>query len=336
MANLIDWAYWLPVIFVVLMGVAVFVYVILDGYDLGVGILMSRATDKEKDLMVASIGPFWDANETWLVLSVGLLLVAFPLAHGVILTALYLPVVIMLAGLILRGVSFEFRAKAKDPHKHLWDKAFIGGSLTTALSQGYMLGAYIVGFDATLINIAFGILVGICLASGYSFVGASWLIMKTEGDLQKKAVRFARFALLGTAIGMALVSITTPLVSERIYEKWFQLPQLFYLLPIPLITLALLVYLELVLRKLPLPKDKKCWVPFAGSAGLFLLGFVGLAYSFFPYLVQDKIDIWQAASSTEALVIILVGALLVLPFILFYTIFAYRVFWGKVKELRYY
>jgi cytochrome d ubiquinol oxidase subunit II len=199
-----------------------------------------------------------------------------------------------------------------------------------------MLGAYIVGFDATLINIAFGILVGICLASGYSFVGASWLIMKTEGDLQKKAVRFARFALLGTAIGMALVSITTPLVSERIYEKWFQLPQLFYLLPIPLITLALLVYLELVLRKLPLPKDKKCWVPFAGSAGLFLLGFVGLAYSFFPYLVQDKIDIWQAASSTEALVIILVGALLVLPFILFYTIFAYRVFWGKVKELRYY
>jgi len=327
---------WLPLVFMALMGISILAYVILDGYDLGVGMLMSRASDAEKEKMIASIGPFWDANETWLVLGVGILLVAFPMAHGVILTALYLPTAVMLGGLILRGVSFDFRAKAKANHKHLWDKCFIGGSLISALAQGYMLGLYIVGFEETFATFAFGLLAGACLAAGYCFVGAGWLIMKTEGELQKKAIKWARIALWGTAFGMAIVSISTPLLSLRIFDKWFSLPNFFLLLPIPMMTGLLIMVLEVVLRKLPRPNDRYCWVPFAGSVGLFLLGFHGLAYSFYPYIVPDKITIWQAASAPESLMIILVGALIVLPCIIGYTIFAYRVFWGKVKELSYY
>lgn len=327
---------WLPLVFVALMGISILAYVILDGYDLGVGILMSRATDDEKDTMIASIGPFWDANETWLVLGVGLLLVAFPQAHGMILTALYIPTAVMLGGLILRGVSFDFRAKARAEHKHGWNNAFMAGSIIATMAQGYMLGLYIVGFETNVYTFAFGILSGICLAAGYSFVGAGWLIMKTEDVLQKKAVHWARFTLYGTAIGMALISITTPLVNPRIFAKWFTLPEILYLMPIPLITGGLILMLEIVLRKLPCKNDRLCWVPFLGSVGLFVMGFVGLAYSFFPYIVPEKLTIWEAASSHESLLIILVGAAVVLPCIIAYTIFAYRVFWGKAKDLTYY
>ncbi|HEX5056870.1 MAG TPA: cytochrome d ubiquinol oxidase subunit II [Gammaproteobacteria bacterium] len=327
---------WLPLVFMALMGLAILAYVILDGYDLGTGILMSRASDAEKDRMIASIGPFWDANETWLVLGIGILLVAFPAAHGVILTGLYLPVALMLGGLILRGVSFDFRAKVKEHHKHLWDKSFIAGSLIATLAQGYMLALYIVGFARTASAHAFGLLVGVCLTAGYALLGASWQIMKTEGALQRKAVRWARLAVWGTAAGILAVSAATPLVSARIFEKWFSLPNFLILLPIPLLTAGLVIWLELVLKKLPLPDDRWCWVPFAGSAGLFLLGFIGLAYSFFPYIVLDRMTIWDAASAPESLLIILTGVLIVLPFIIAYTVFVYRVFWGKASELNYY
>lgn len=327
---------WLPLVFMVLMGLSILIYVILDGYDLGVGILMSRADDAEKDNMIASIGPFWDANETWLVLSVGILLVAFPEAHGIILTGLYLPTAVMLSGLILRGVSFDFRAKAKDKHKHLWDKTFVSGSLIAALSQGYMLGLYIVGFKVTFATFAFGLLTGICLAAGYSFLGAGWLIMKTEGVLQKKAVKWARITLWGVALGMIVVSICTPLISSRIFDKWFSLPNFFLLLPILLMAGIFIMAIEAILRKLPYQNDSYCWAPFAGGVGLFVLSFHGLAYSFYPYVVPDKLSIWQAASAPESLMVILIGALVVLPCILGYTIFAYRVFWGKVRELKYY
>ncbi|MBX7146716.1 MAG: cytochrome d ubiquinol oxidase subunit II [Alphaproteobacteria bacterium] len=330
-----DFNQWLPLIFMALMGIAILVYVILDGYDLGVGILMGCANYDQKNMMIASIGPFWDANETWLVLGIGILLVAFPMAHGIILTNLYIPTAIMIAGLIIRGVSFDFRAKARDHHKYLWDRGFTFGSLLTSVAQGYMLGMYIVGFTPTVMAVIFSLLVGVCLACGYSFVGAGWLIMKTEGDLQKKAVRWARLSLWGTALGIALVSIATPLINSRIFDKWFNLPNFFLLLPIPLITALVIILTEIMLKKLPHPQDHYSWVPFAGSVGLFLLGFHGLAYSFYPYIVPDQLTIWQAASSSDALMIILIGVLIVLPFIIGYTIYAYRVFWGKVKELTY-
>jgi len=328
--------HWLSVAFAFLMGLSILLYVILDGYDLGVGILMRGATEEEKDKMIASIGPFWDANETWLVLGVGILLVAFPIAHGVVLTALYLPTAILLIALILRGVSFDFRAKVHDKRKHLWNKSFFIGSLGAALSQGYMLGLYIMGFESSLTAHLFGALAAVCTAAGYAFIGACWLIMKTEGDLQKKAVKWARIGLWLTTIGITIVSIATPIVNERIFDKWFSIPNIFLLAPIPAITGVLIIGLEVALRKMPFEKDKFCWLPFAGAIGTFILCFQGLAYSFYPYIVPEKMTIYGAAASPESLMIIFVGAMVVLPCIIGYTIFAYRVFWGKVQDLRYY
>lgn len=333
--EIIENGHWLPLAFAALMGLSMLVYAVLDGYDLGVGILMKTADDEEKDVMIASIGPFWDANETWLVLGVGLLLVAFPSAHGIILSNLYLPVALMLIGLTLRGVAFDFRAKAKTSHKNAWNNAFFGGSLLTALAQGYMLGSYILGFDNSLTGIAFSVLVGICVAAGYSLIGASWLIMKTEGDLQRKAVRWARHALRGTMMGIILISITTPMVSDRIFEKWFSFPNLLLLAPIPMMTTALVAAADIMLRQLPKPDDRWCWVPFAMTIGIFILCFQGLAYSFYPYIVPDRLKIVDAASAPESLMIILIGALIVLPVLIGYTFLAYRIFHGKAKDLTY-
>jgi hypothetical protein len=204
---------WLPFTFAALMGLSILIYVVLDGYDLGVGVLFVAADPDEKDRMVASIGPFWDANETWLVLAVGLLLVAFPVAHGIILTALYVPVALMLVGLILRGVSFEFRAKVRPEHKGAWNAAFFAGSLMTALSQGYMLGLYIMGLEETLWTVAFAGLTAICLTAGYAFIGACWLIYKTEEILQWKAVRWAKRLVVFVAAGFVALSLASPAVS---------------------------------------------------------------------------------------------------------------------------
>jgi cytochrome d ubiquinol oxidase subunit II len=333
--NLATFNDWLPVIFMAVMGLSMLAYVVLDGYDLGVGILLQSAEPDEKDLMIASIGPFWDANETWLVLGVGVLLVAFPLAHGVILTSLYLPVALMLIGLILRGVSFDFRVKAHAAHKPWWDRTFFIGSLVAALAQGGMLGHFIVGFGSTWRDIGFALLIAPCVVSGYALLGSSWLILKTEGALQVKAVRWARQSLWLTAAGVGAVSLMTPFVSPRIFEKWFSWPNALYLAPVPLLTLALFGWAHRALATLPRPNDVGSWQPFLAAMGIFVLAFAGLAYSLFPFLVVDRIDIWQAASSPEALKIILAGAVMVLPCIIGYTVFAYRVFGGKARELVY-
>lgn len=327
--------YWLPLIFMGLMGLAMLIYVVLDGYDLGVGILMADADDAQKDRMVASIGPFWDANETWLVLGVGILLIAFPHAHGVILTSLYLPVAFMLIGLILRGVAFDFRVKAHAKHKQLWNRIFIAGSLLAALSQGYMLGHYILGFEPGWAGVGFALLIGICLAAGYALLGACWVVMKTTGELKSKAVRWARKALWGTGLGIAAVSIATPLVSQRIFDKWFALPELLLLAPIPLAALALFIACDRVLARLDRARGYGSWKPFACAIGLFVLAFAGLAYSLFPYLVVDRLDIWQAASAPESLAFILVGVVITVPAILIYTAYSYKVFWGKAEDLSY-
>jgi cytochrome d ubiquinol oxidase subunit II len=330
---------WLPVAFAAVMGLAMLAYVILDGYDLGVGMLLARAPEADKDTMVASIGPFWDANETWLVLGIGVLLVAFPVAHGVILTSLYLPVALMLAGLILRGVAFDFRVKAKADHKPLWNRLFAVGSLLAALAQGYMLALYIVGFESSIEAHLFAGLIAVCLATGYILLGATWLMMKTTGELQLRSVRWARRALVGAALGIGAVSVATPLISERIFAKWFALPEFVLLLPVPLATLVLLLVIHRSLARLPVrlaqQNEYGVWVPFGCTVGLFVLAFYGLSYSLFPYLVVDRLDIWQAASAPESLMIIFVGAVVVLPVIIGYSVFAYRVFWGKAQPLDY-
>ena len=326
---------WLPVVFAGLMGLSILIYVVLDGFDLGVGLLMPLATDAEKDRMIGSIGPFWDANETWLVMAVGLLLVAFPVAHGTILTALYLPVAVMLVGLILRGVAFEFRAKVPPARKATWNGAFFAGSAMTAFSQGYMLGLYIMGLQGGAAAQAFAVLTGLFLTVGYSVIGATWLVHKAEGPLQAKALGWAREGLWAVALGMAAISVATPLASPRIWDRWFSLPEFLFLAPLPLASGALVVGLWLMLRRMPFEGDRLSWLPFAATTALFALAFVGLAYSFFPYVVPERMTIFEAAAAPESLVIILIGAAVVLPVIAGYSVLAYTIFRGKATDLRY-
>jgi cytochrome d ubiquinol oxidase subunit II len=328
------WAEALPVAFLGLMGLAMLTYVVLDGYDLGVGLLLHRASDLQKDTMVASIGPFWDANETWLVLGVGILLIAFPKAHGMVLGALYLPVALMLLGLMLRGVAFDFRVKAQDGHKPLWNFAFFAGSGIAAASQGWMLGRYITGLAEGWVFVAFAAVIALLLPAAYVLLGASWLVMKTEGDLQKQAVRWAKLAWPPVVLGMGLISLATPWVSDTVRARWFSMPAFIALLPIPLTTLAALLGVRVVLNSKHV-LGRLCWLPFALLVAVFLLGAIGLAYSLFPYVVMDKLTVWQAASATESLAVIAVGCAVTVPAIAGYTVFSYRVFRGKAKALTY-
>jgi cytochrome d ubiquinol oxidase subunit II len=338
--NLLTPEGWLPLIFALVMALSILAYVILDGFDLGVGILLRQAQITEhKNAMIASISPFWDANETWLVLGIGVLLVAFPVAHGVILGALYLPVTLMLIALVLRGVAFDFRVKAKAAQQPMWDGVFYTGSLLTAWAQGYMLGQFITGFQDDRLGKWFSILIGFCLIAGYRLLGASWLIMKSEGELQLKAVRWAKRSLLLTGLGVLAISLATPWVSSRIFDKWFSFPNILMLLPIPLMTLVLFAVIARSLKRLPTrfkqANQYGAGVPFFATIGIFFLSFYGLAYSIFPWLVIDRITIWQAASDPKSLMVVFYGVVIVLPVIIAYNIFAYRVFSGKTTTLSY-
>lgn len=339
MVDLATPAGWLPLAFLIVMGLSMLAYVVLDGYDLGVGMLMRGAEPAEKDAMVASIGPFWDANETWLVLGVGVLLVAFPAAHGEILGALYLPVALMLLGLILRGVAFDLRVKAAMRHRLWWNHAFFAGSLIAALAQGYMLGLLVMGFRGGIGAHLFAALIGLCVAAGYCLLGAGWLIIKAGGALQQKAVRWAQRALWGTALGVLAVSVATPWLSQRIFDKWFAWERLPLLAMVPVVTAALFFIVWRSLRRLPVRlgegNEYGVWVPFVGTVGIFVLAFYGLAYSLFPYLIVDRLSIWQAAAAPESLMIVFIGAAVVLPVIAGYNVFVYRVFGGKAQALDY-
>jgi cytochrome d ubiquinol oxidase subunit II len=333
-----DWTnpeHWLPLAFLGAMGLSILIYAVMDGYDLGVGILMANAKEPDRDMMIASIGPFWDANETWLVLSVGLLLVAFPQAHGIVLSGLYLPVTIMLIGLILRGVAFDFRAKAQSNHKTMWDRLFIAGSVIAACSQGYMLGRYIVGLDSSLGAQLFSVLSGVCVAAAYVLIGACWLVIKTEGELQQRSIHWAKRALPAMAVGLLAVSVVNPLVNERIFLKWFSFPEALYLAPLPVLTGALMVVTYRALEKLTDHPQQRCWVPFTCTAVIFILAFTGLAYSFYPYVIPDQLTAWDAASDAGSLWIIFLGTVVVLPAIIGYTVLSYYIFRGKASALVY-
>ena len=325
---------WLPVAFMALMGLAMLIYVVLDGYDLGVGMWMARASADERDVMVASIGPFWDANETWLVLGVGLLLIAFPKAQGVVLGALYLPVALMLLGLTLRGVAFDFRVKARDAHKALWNRAFIAGSALASLSQGWMLGRYVTGFASGPWPTAFAGLIALSLSAAYLLLGAGWLIIKTEGDLQQRAVRWGKAVWPVVVLGIGLISLATPLLSPAVRARWFAMPDFIALLPIPLVTLGALLATRVVLNS-KLVLDRLSALPFFATVLVCAMAGIGLAYSLFPYVVMDRITVWQAASAPASLAVIGLGAAITVPAILGYTVFSYRVFRGKASALSY-
>ena len=331
----LDWPTVLPLIFMAVMGLALLAYVILDGYDLGVGMLLPLATEDEKDLMVASIGPFWDANETWLVLGIGVLLVAFPRAHGLVLSALYLPVAVMLIGLILRGVSFDFRVKARAARKGMWNALFAIGSLMAATAQGWMLGSWLTAFDTSLVSRLFALGIAVTLPTAYAMLGAGWLIMKTEGALQVKSVRWARRVLWPMGVALVAISMATPVVSPNVFDKWFAMPQFIGLLPIPVACAAAFYAAFHVTTREQVVQAGYGWVVFASTVLIFVLSFLGLAYSIYPYIVIDRLTVWQAASAHESLVVIFVGLAITLPAIIVYTVFMYKVFWGKASALSY-
>ena len=327
--------YWLPLIFVSLMGLALLLYIILDGYDLGIGILLPLASDEEKDRMIEAIGPFWDANETWIVLGIGILLIAFPSAHGMILTHLYIPVTLMLFGLILRGVAFDFRVKVAAEYKSMWNKLFFVGSLLASMSQGWMLGAYVMGLETSMTSVAFSVAIALSLPAFYVVLGCGWLFIKSEGELYNKAARWARAAILPMGVGLFLISIATPIASSEIAAKWFTLPAAIGLMPIPLMTAAAFFTALWVLSRPQILQAGYGWIVFVCMVLMCLMMALGLAYSIFPDIVIGKMNIWESAASTASLQFALIGTALAVPMILFYTIFIYRIFYGKSQPLSY-
>ena len=326
--------YWLPVVWACLIGIGVVMYVLLDGFDLGIGILfLSGQSERERDDMMNSIAPYWDGNETWLVLGGAGLLVAFPLAYAIIMPALYLPLIVMLLALVFRGVAFEFRFVAK-PHHSRWDRAFAAGSAVATFCQGLVLGGYLQNIPVTDKQFAggsfewltpFSIVCGLGLISGYALLGAGWLMVKTEGELAARARRQALIALVMTLFFIALVSIWTPLASVRIEQRWFG-ENLLYLWPVPLATAAIAWICWAGIRK------ASGLQTFLSAMGLFLLCFLGLAISNSPYLVPASVTVWDAAAVPESQIFSLIGVLLFLPLVLAYFAFVYWTFRGKVTE----
>jgi cytochrome bd ubiquinol oxidase subunit II len=324
----------LPLIWAALIGTAVAMYVILDGFDLGIGILFPFARKEEdRDVMMNSVAPFWDGNETWLVLGGGGLWVAFPTAYAVIMPAFYLPVIGMLLALVLRGVSFEFRWVAKPSHG-MWDVAFAGGSIVAAFLQGVILGGLLQGVEVVDRQYAggpfdwltpFAIFVGFAVVAGYALLGATWLVMRTSGAAQEFGRRSAVPLLIAVLGAMAVVSLWTPLTIDRIAARWFSVPNIFYLWPVPLIT-ALVGYL--VFRWLRRGDEVK---PFLGSVALFLLGYAGLVISTAPYLVPPHLTFWDTAAAPASQFFLLVGTVFLLPLVLGYTAFVYWMFRGKIR-----
>lgn len=331
-------SFWLPIIFAVITGVSILAYAILDGYDLGIGILLpvSKNQNEHRNTMIASIGPFWDANETWLVLAVGLLLIAFPAAHSYIMLQLYLPVVFMLAGLILRGVAFDFRAKAIVHHQYFWDMCFKVGSIITSLCQGYMMGQFIIGFNYSLEGLLFSLITAIGVTAAYAYIGGAWLVLKTTGFLQVLAARWALTTGRIAFIGVLAICIVNPWVNPAVYDRWFQMPLAMFVLLLPVLCVTLFVVNDLVLKTLPRTNDELCGIPFLLAIGIFITCFIGLCFSFMPDIIPGKMTIWEAASAPASLSFILSGAVVVIPIIVAYTIFSYHVFKGKASDLKYY
>ncbi|MAT92614.1 MAG: cytochrome BD ubiquinol oxidase subunit II [Halioglobus sp.] len=325
----------LPLFFLFAMGLSLFVYVILDGFDLGIGLLLPLADEREKDVMIASIGPFWDANETWIVLGVGVLLVAFPHAHGIVLTALYIPVTVMLFGLILRGVAFDFRVKAGDARRALWNRAFFAGSLIASLAQGWMLGSYVTGLQDSGTSLAFAALIALTLPALYAMLGGAWLLIKTEYALFDKAVRWCRVAWLPMGLGLLLVSVATPLVSERIAERWFTLPNAIGLLPIPVSCAIAFGAIGWVLNRPRVLHAGYGALVYVCLVVICLMAAIGLAYSIYPDIVIGRMTLYEAAAATGSLQFVFWGVAVTLPLIAGYTVYVYRVFGGKATDLSY-
>jgi cytochrome d ubiquinol oxidase subunit II len=325
----------LSLIWAIIIIFGVMMYVVMDGFDLGIGILFPFVKDDgERDVMMNTVAPVWDGNETWLILGGAGLFGAFPLAYSVVLSALYLPLILMLLGLIFRGVAFEFRFKARPAKRHLWDKAFIGGSIAATFFQGVALGAFIEGIPVVDRAYAggsldwfapFPLFCGLGLIAAYALLGCTWLIMKTEGRLQQQMHDMARPLVLVLLGITGIVSIWTPLAHEEIATRWFSLPNLFWFMPVPILVL---ICTWALLRAVANNADH---APFVLTLVLIFLGYSGLGISIWPNVIPPSISIWDAAAPPQSQGFMLVGALFIIPFILMYTAWSYYVFRGKVR-----
>jgi len=322
-----------------LIAFAVLAYIVLDGFDLGVGILFPWVKGQEhRDQMMNSVVPVWDGNETWLVLGGGGLFAVFPLAYSIIMPALYAPFIVMLLALVFRGVAFEFRFKSRN-NQWFWDLAFAGGSIVAAFAQGVAMGALVQGIPVVGRAYSggwwdwlspFSLLTGVALVVGYALLGATWLMLKTEGHVAQQALRAARVlgvALLGLIV---VVSLWTPFLHEHFMSKWFAWPAMVFVAPVPI-----LVFVCAVLFFKGISQDKPL-TAFLSVQGLFVLSYMGLLISFFPYIVPSAVTLWQAAAPDKSLKFLLVGAVVLLPMILAYTAYAYWVFRGKVRPTHHY
>ncbi|MDR5897242.1 cytochrome d ubiquinol oxidase subunit II [Larsenimonas suaedae] len=327
-------AFDLPVIWLFLIGFAITMYVVMDGFSLGVGILFPFVKhDQHRDVMMNSVAPVWDGNQTWMILGGAGLYGAFPLAYAVYLPAMYLPLILMLLALIFRGIAFEFRFKS-NRSRPFFDTVFSVGSMVATFAQGVVLGAIIQGVEVVDRQYAggtfdwfspFSLFTGVALMLGYGLLGASWLIVKTEGGLQRRFYFLARpFAIL-LAVAMAVVSLWTPLANSRIFDVWFTMPNMLWLAIMPIMFLAL-VY---SIIKGIIERHEK--LIFVKSIALFVLGLIGLIISFFPLLIPPSITVWEAASSSKSQSFLIVGYCVLIPVILAYTFYSYRVFKGKVR-----
>lgn len=323
----------LPTIWAGLLAVAIFIYVILDGFDLGIGLVFPfLETDKCRDVAMNSVAPVWDGNETWLVLGGGGLLAAFPLAYAIVLPALYAPFIVMILALVFRGVAFEYRWRDK-AHEKTWDRSFFFGSLLATFTQGIVLGAFVQGIEVEGRAYAggwwdwltpFSVMCGVALTAGYALLGSTWLVMKSEGILREKAYAIAKAMAIATLAFMGIVSLWTPFLSPEIAARWFTFPQLLFVLPVPTLVFILAAVLGWGLVK------RRDNIPFLATIGIFLLCFIGLGIGITPYIVPRAVTIAEAAAPDKSLLFMLVGALILLPMILAYTAYSYWVFRGKV------
>ncbi|MDH0647017.1 cytochrome d ubiquinol oxidase subunit II [Pseudomonas sp. GD03858] len=326
----------LPLIWAVIIIFGVMMYVVMDGFDLGIGMLFPFVKDeRDRDVMMNTVAPVWDGNETWLVLGGAALFGAFPLAYSVVLEALYLPLILMLVGLIFRGVAFEFRFKARPHRRHIWDKAFIWGSLVATFFQGVALGAFIEGFkvvDRKFVGgtldwlTPFTVFSGLGLIVAYTLLGCTWLIMKTEGPLQQKMHDVARPLALVLLAVIGIVSLWTPIAYPQIAERWFSMPNLIWFMPVPILVLVTFYGLLRAVAR------NAHYTPFLLTLVLIFLGYSGLGISLWPNIIPPSISIWDAAAPPQSQGFMLVGTLFILPFILGYTYWSYYVFRGKVTH----
>jgi cytochrome d ubiquinol oxidase subunit II len=321
-------------VWTVILAASVFMYVLLDGFDLGVGILFAFIRDDhERTLMMNSVAPIWDGNETWLIMGGMGMLAAFPLAFAIIIPAVYFPILLMLLGLIFRGVAFEFRLK-KSSQQHWWDASFFGGSAIATFFQGVVLGMYVEGFTVSGRVFSgtsfdwfgpFPLLTGVGLLFGYTLLGATWLVMKTEGRLQQHARNLALVALYGVLAFIAMVSVWTPRMHGEIAQRWFSTPNIFYLALVPIVTAIIAFVTWRALRR------DSDYVPFIGAMGLFVMCYLGLGISLFPYIVPYAVTLWDAAATPSTQMFLLIGTLFLLPIIFTYLGWSYYVFRGKVS-----